>query len=852
MFFGSEQHRRPASSLMNKRFLSVAVAAAVTGINAPAPVFGQAVLEEIIVTSQRRAEDLQSVPVAVTAFSPNELNRIGVTDPQQMADFVPNMSVGDGTGRANVGAQFSIRGINEARISPVLDPAVGIYIDDVYYGRPITNFLRLLDVQSVEVLRGPQGTLFGKNSTGGAIRYETIKPDVDAGTTGYLRLGLGEYDRTDVRGAVNLPLSDTVSARFAMARMERDGYLERLSDGVGLGADDTGFYTAKLRFEPSANLTVDLGLDYTDSTSNGGASKLIDYFNNNGGYDDGQGNVGDSTPPIFTPGISNIAAYNTLFPAGTPEHFAPMIPDSLYQVAGTGLIGSTKSDSTGVTLNINYDISDTLSVRSITGYRTVDTTEDRESDESAAAQSYFDNITVDDINFWSQEFQFNGEALDGLMTYVAGLYYSVEEPHQSELSSKDYRAVEGFGMVESLRQAQQETKSTGIYLQADWAMNDNLTLTTGVRYTEDRKTFVVSDNFVFDNDLYTRLLALWGPTGSITPNRDFDPRPGGNVITIESAANFAANGACSLANPCRGTPVAGGDTFTAVTPRVALEWQARDNAMFYIAASKGFKAGGTNDTVDDINTPFQPEEVWSYELGARLQSEGGRVRANLTGFTMDYTDKQLTVTTAPICARRCTTNVGSAEISGIELEAIVLLTDSLRFNVGYGHLDAKWDKLDNLTAGVEGDSPFSRAPDNSLTWGLLHTFDMGSGASIVSSMNYSYTSEQQSSGQDSTTLTIPSYKLYTARLAYISPDGNWQASLFCSNCMNEKYITGGAAWAGGTANTQFNYKPDNHPAYTDADPNLADQNPAANAPPAITLVNIGAPQMFGLDFTYNF
>ena len=120
-------------------------------------------------------------PVAITVLSADTLDRLGISDPQAMADFVPNVSIGDGTGRANVGAQFSIRGINEARISPVLDPAVGVYIDDVYYGRPFTNFLRLLDVERVEVLRGPQGTLFGKNSTGGAIRYVTVKPDIGGG-----------------------------------------------------------------------------------------------------------------------------------------------------------------------------------------------------------------------------------------------------------------------------------------------------------------------------------------------------------------------------------------------------------------------------------------------------------------------------------------------------------------------------------------------------------------------------------------------------------------------------------------------------------------------------------------------
>lgn len=847
-----DQGHQAAGRKVCKRVLSISVAAVVAAISTPATVFAQTALEEVVVTSQRRAEDLQSVPISVTTFSASELDRLNALDPQSMADFVPNFSVGDGTGRANVGAQFSIRGVNEARISPVLDPAVGIYIDDVYYGRPITNFLRLLDVQRVEVLRGPQGTLFGKNSTGGAVRYETVKPSVDAGTTGYLRLGAGGYDRRELRGAINVPLSDTVAARFAMANMERDGWLDRLSDDVNLGADDTEFYSAKLRYVPTDRLTVDIGVDYTESTSNGGASKLIDYYNYRGGYRNSNGTVGDTTPAFFTPGISNLAAYNTLFPASTPEHYAPVIPDSLYQVAGTGRIGNTAAESTGVTLNINYDISDTLSIRSITGHRDVETFENRESDESVAATSYFDGQTLDDISFWSQEFQLNGEAFDGFMTWVGGVYYSVEEPNQFEQRSKDYRSVERLGMVESLRQARQETKSRGVYVQADWALHDKLNLTTGVRWTEDRKNFTVSDDSVFDNALYTRLLQLWGPTGSITPNRDFDTRPGANVITIASAANFAVFGGCSLASPCRGTPISGGDDFTAVTPRVALEWQARDNTMLFASASKGFKAGGTNDTVDDIDTPFQPEELWSYELGIRFQSDAGRLRANVTAFSMDYNDKQLTVTTAPICLRRCTTNVGSAKMSGVEVEAIALLTDNVRLNVGYGYLDAKWDSIDNLTAGVEEDSRFSRAPENSLTWGLVHTLDMGSGASIVSSLNYSYTGEQDSSGQDSTTLTVPSYELFTARLAYLAPNGKWEASLFCNNCLQEEYITGGAAWAGGTANTQFNYKPDSHPAYVNVNPLMADLDPAGNAPPAITLVNIGARRLFGVDFAYNF
>ncbi|MBT5485360.1 MAG: TonB-dependent receptor [Gammaproteobacteria bacterium] len=850
---------------MKKQLYKSALAVFISGISA-STAYAQSTLEEITVTAQRRAEDLQSVPVAVTSFNPEELDRLGVTDPQQMADFIPNVSIGDGTGRANVGAQFSIRGVNEARISPVLDPAVGIYIDEVYYGRPITNFLRLLDVQAVEVLRGPQGTLFGKNSTGGAIVYTTIKPDVDAGISGYVKGGFGEYSRANLRTAINIPLSDTLAARVSYSHMERDGWLDRISDGVGLGADDTDFFSAKLRYQPNDQLTVDVGIDYTDSSSNGGASKLIDYFGNNGGFDDPAtpGIEGDTTPPIFTGGISNIAAYNTLFPAGTPEHYAPTIPRDLYQISGAGPIGSTDSESTGFTMAISYDISETMNFKAITGYRDMETLENRESDDSPFAESFFDSKTLDNSDFWSQEIQLNGTAFDDQLNYVVGAYISEEEPTLRQLANRDYRNANKLGWLEFRGTRAQVTESTGIFAQGDWMINDSLTLTLGVRSVKDKKNFSTFNQGVFDSALDQRLFEIWAidPNGADVNSNypDIDPRGGPNVIYPN--ADGDTYGGCTEASPCflngssivgtaaEGT-VSGSDTFTTLTPRIALEWQARDNMMFYAAATKGFKSGGTNDTVADINTPFDQEELWNYELGARLQSEDGRIRANITVFEMDYSDKQLTVTADDRCNRRCTINVGDATISGIEIEAIALLTDNLRFNVGYGGLDAEWDSYSQF-AGVETDSPFSRAPENSFTAGLRHNWDLAMGGSLISSVNYSYKDDQQSSGQDSTTLTIPSYDLVTARLAYISPEGNWEASLFCNNCTDEEYITGGAAWAGSTAGSGFNYKPVNHPAYVDSDPSVGDQNPRGNAPPGITLVNVGAPRMIGVDFNYSF
>ncbi len=828
------------------------------------PVGHAQVLEEIVVTAQRRAEELQSVPLAVTAFSAETLDRLGVDDPQAMADFVPNLSIGDGTGRANVGAQFSIRGVNEARISPVLDPGVGVYIDDVYYGRPFTNFLRLLDVERVEVLRGPQGTLFGKNSTGGAIRYITRKPEVGGEMAGNISLGFGDLGRADMQAALNIPISDTAAARISIASLQRDGWLERQSDGVALGSDDTTFIQAQLRFQPSDRLTVDLNLNRSQSESNGGASKLIDYYGFNGGYDDPAtpGVEGDVTAPIWTGGISNLAVYQRLFPAGTPEHFAPSIPLDLYQLAGEGPIGSTDSNSTAFTLDISYNLSDAITLRSITGYRDMDAYENRESDESAYAQSFFDGASNNFSDFWSQEFQLGGTSAAGRVNWVTGVYVSNEEPGYDQFADFDYRAGFQWGALRVLGRSQQVTDSQGVFGQVDWQFADNLTLTLGVRWSEDEKLYSAYNLGEFDHALDRRLFEIHAldPNGPDNNSNYRDVRPGGATLYLNPDGD--TYGGCTAASPCFLAPgnvivgsaaeatISGGDTFDDVSPRIALEWQASDAVMLYLSGSKGFKSGGTNDLVDDIDTPFQPEEVWNNEVGARIRSANGRLRANITYFDMEYDNKQLTVTTDDRCARRCTTNVGSAEISGLELEMQALLTDSLQFNLGAGTLDAKWVEIDNPTAGVEYDSNFSRAPDIGYNIGLIQTWEVGNGANVRGSLDYAYKDEQDSSGQDSTTLRVPQYDLVNVRVAYTPAAGNWTASLYCRNCADEAYITGGAAWAGSTSGSGFDFKPADHPAYVDTGINAL--NPRGNAPPAITLVNIGMPRQVGLDFRYRF
>ncbi len=354
---------------MNSKSISVTLSlvlgtSALFVIPANAQEDGDDALAEIIVTAQRREQSIQDTPVSTTAFSPERLDELGINDPVNMMDFVPNAMVSSGTGRGSEVAQFSIRGVNEARISPVLDPGVAIYIDDVYYGRPQVGFLQFVDTERVEVLRGPQGTLFGKNSTGGAVRYITQKPDLD-GNNGYVDVTVGDYDRINVKGAFNAVLSDTTAVRVSAASLERDGYVKRLADNVDLGNQDARAFQAQLRYVPSDRLTVDVRADFSVSSDNNGAVKLIDYYNFNTTTD--LPNPGGPPNP-GSPSASAIAAWNNQW-GGTAMEYAAEIPDSLYEVAGTGLLPFTDNESTGLSVDITYDISDQTSLRSITGYR---------------------------------------------------------------------------------------------------------------------------------------------------------------------------------------------------------------------------------------------------------------------------------------------------------------------------------------------------------------------------------------------------------------------------------------------------------------------------------------------------
>ncbi|GAB5458342.1 MAG: TonB-dependent receptor [Henriciella sp.] len=767
-------------------------------------------LSKVTVTSQRRAEDAQSAPVSVQNMTAEELTELDINDPSSLAEAVTNVSIGDGTGRGRGGTQISIRGVNEARVSPVLDPGVGIYIDDVYFGRPQTAFLRLMDVERVEVLRGPQGTLFGKNAAGGAIRYISKRPNFDD-VDGYVSATLGSRNRTDVKGAYNFIINDELAFRVAAASLSADGYVEQQGGGDALGDENAQFLSAKARWQPNEKLDVNLGLNYVTTDTDDGATKVIDYFGFNGAADRG--------------GAASVRNWNGFW-GGTPREYNPDIPTDLYQVTAGGLETRNQSESLGISLDVLYEFDNDVKLRAITGYRTVDEFSDRDPDGQENAYTFFDDITREGVDFWSQEVQLSGRSFEDRLNWVTGVFYSNEKPYRSDVMDRDGRNSALNGLLILNDDAQQETDSLGLFAQATYDVTDKLALTGGVRYTQDDKSFTISQDAFYDFELEAEALGY-----GLTPRTA--PVYGSCDVSDPSTYNAGA-GCVAVAQ------LSGGETFEAVTYRVAGEYQWTEDVMTYVAFSTGFKAGGTNDTVADIDTPFDEESIEALELGIRSEWFGDRARANVTWFTTDYSDKQITVSSivpnSGPCVNRCTTNAGDATISGWEIETLALLTNSLTANLNVGILDAEWDSV-VPGAGVTVDSLFSRAPELTIAAGLSHVTDLPGGYELKSRLNYSYTDEQNSSPQDATTLTIPSYDLVTGRVSLGKPEDQWSVSLFCTNCLDEEYIRGGAAWAGGTENTPFRFK---------------DNGSSIVPPPGISLVNVGAPRTIAVELRKTF
>ena len=555
---------------------SVGVSAADGGSSKP-----RLMLEEVVVTARKREEGLQDAPIAISAFSGEDLEARQMDDLSGIGASTPNLVFDTAApiSGSNVASSIFIRGIGQLDFSFTTDPGVGLYVDGVYIARSVGGVLDLLDLERVEVLRGPQGTLFGRNTIGGAISLVSKKPAEEFG--GKVGLTVGDDNRMDFKGSVDIPLSETVHSKFSVATKKRDGYVKRLFDGKELGDDDSISARASFQWMPSDALEANFAVDVSKAREetapntligiNGTAMPFSGLFNNV--------IVGGSCAPA--PGsLSNPACYNEQWLVGRDKTWASSESRSDYDVTGAGL-------------TVEYDLG-WGAVKSITSYREMEAQFYRDADGSP--HIIFETENDMEQEQFSQEFQLTGVAIDDRLNWIVGLYYFEEEG----TDVNDIRT----SIIEFQSGGDIENDSSAIFTQLTFDITDNFSVTAGLRYSDETKRFT-PDTFVTNSGflgvpLGTRLLPFVEGEVSIeevTPMINFSYRWSEEVMTYFTYSEGFKSGG--------------------FTQRV---FPGRKDIPFFV-----------------------PEFVEVYELGMKADLFNRRARLNAAVFFTDYSDTQVLV-----------------------------------------------------------------------------------------------------------------------------------------------------------------------------------------------------------------
>ena len=620
---------------MNKHKSGTLLAAAMTAVIAAnasaqdAPSTGG--LDEVTVTAQRREQSLQDVPIAVSAFSAEQLTSRNIVDTYDLVRNVPNL-----TGNANVGVGTSsslyIRGIGNAESIATFDVPVGTYVDDIYISRQNQNNFSMFDVERIEVLRGPQGTLFGRNTTGGAINIVMRKPGTEK--KGYVEAGVGRFSLKQVRASVDVPISDRFLTKFSAYRVEDNGYATQLSTGIDFNDRDATGARADLRFLPTDSLTADLVIEYIDDRNTN--------FLNLVTADDRRV-------------INNRLVQGSL--VGT------------FIGAKATLTPGNEATTYAYSLNVKWDINDSLSLTSITGYRDmrheflIDS--GGELPRITTTRGFTPLANLGDHEQTSQEFKLNGTALSDTLTWVAGAYW-LSEDNVTDFANANTVATTGVFSVAADRTMKNGLDTYAFYAQGDWQFADRWTATLGLRYTDEKKDFAIDRN------------------------------PGAAGAALSTAAIAAAGIPLEL-------------TEQVWTPRVALNYALNNDVSVFVAATNGFKSGGwpARATANNAFIPFKPEKVWSYEAGMRSQFLDNTLRMNVTAFYSITEDIQIPARIDFNGVQISTTsNPADMKNTGVELDAEWAPNDAFSLVAGLGLQNPEYT---NIAANVLAQAAACRA-----------------------------------------------------------------------------------------------------------------------------------------------
>ena len=738
-------------------------------------------LEEIVVTARKREESLQDTPISVAAFTATDLEERGAVDFSDLGEFTPNV-VFDFTApiaAGNSAAIVMIRGVGSADWALPVDPGVGIYLDGVYIARTIGQVMDTVDVERIEVLRGPQGTLFGRNTIGGAISVVTKKPSTDK-VFGRAEVTTGSYDRIDANAYVNVPMGETLAGSLSLSTRNRDGYVKNLGDGPDLGDNEDLSGRLAFRWTPSDAITVDITGDYSTTDEAPAPNVLIDVaedgffpkLNNLVSGDPACGGFVVSTDPAR---FGNDKCYNDQWVVGPYKTWSSHV-SATPELSNNDRFGvAVRPDSEltvwGASGTIEWDITDNLTVKSITAHRRV---EDGFWSRDTGHSKLPVHVIVRTANDYeqkqtTQELQLLGNAFEDRLEWLVGLYYLKETGKHLDVVELPFNTVfDSGGTIDN--------ESKAVFAQGTFDVTDQLSLTAGVRYTDEEKEFVADSHVGIDRGVPIPL--------SISPASPFDCE--GNPLIPGRTA-----GSCVL------PMVPAHSNASEVQPYVNLSFRWTDDIMTYVSYSEGFKAGAFTQRVFPAKREAPvagPEFVKVYEGGFKTTLLDNRMRFNGAVFFTDYTDMQVTSDESDSAGTigLSTVNAAEAEILGFELEMTAVPTPEALLQVGVGYLDAEYVKLDEGVA-FDIDDDLINAPEWNINAAAQYSINLGDMGTLTPRLDLSHTSKVANDDRNTPLLVQPAYTLLNLSLTWRDANDAWSVTAAGRNVADEAYIITGFA-----------------------------------------------------------
>jgi iron complex outermembrane receptor protein len=718
------------------------IASAFAGLSTPALAQEEGASEAddaIIVTARRREENLTDVPIAITALSADQLERTGAIDITAVAEQAPNVTL-EASRATNSTLTAFIRGVGQQDPVSGFEQGVGIYLDDVYLNRPQAAVVDIYDVQRIEVLRGPQGTLYGRNTVGGAVKYVTRK--IDNAPRLSLRGTYGTYNQADGVITASTPVGDgTLRLGGSLARLSRGGFGDNLTTGRENYNKD--IWAGRGTVEVHGNgIFARLSADYTHDKSN-----------ERGGH--------------------------RLIPSQLTN--APVLSD-VYDTRGALVSPRQDVKAWGVSLFVEGELNDTLTVRSITAYR---------KDDSASPID-FDALPAVDLDVpgiyknrqTSQELQLliNSGRFNGLI----GAYY-LNATALTQFDVRLFTNAAGFPGLTAFTEADVSTDTLAGFADFTYDLTDQFSLSVGGRYTwDERSARILRQNYL----------------------------NGGSPVFGGAGTAFGSPG----------TNFRGKSTFKKFTPRASLSFKPAEDHNLYVSYSQGFKGGGFDPRGVGTSAPtanangvpsdaevaaflaFRPEKVDSYEIGYKAALMDRKLNIALAAFRMDYTDVQIpgsvactskvvvggVVTQLPtFCG--VVSNAGKARMQGVEFEARANL-GALTLSGSLGYIDAKFQKYITNVGGVPTDVAAFRKVQNTPAWTgnaqASYRAELGEGA-LTATAGISFKSKTYQFEIPNPYLDQPAYQLVDASLIYSAPDKRWTLGVYGKNLFDVKYKTSG-------------------------------------------------------------